>query len=335
MPLYHRTDRRSMLQTMVWTGCAICTTFSAAPAMAADYPNNPIKLIVPFAAGGSTDIVARVIAEGMRHTLGQTVIVDNRAGAGGLLGTEAIANAPGDGYTIGMATASTLTVNPLLYQRAAKVSPKLQPVANLVTMPAVLMVHPKVKANTLAELIALDKAQPGTISSGVPGHGTLGHLMLASMNQTLNSQIQVVPYRGNGPALNDTLAGTVQVLLDQLPSSLPLVQSNKLKALAVAGPERSAALPQVPTFKELGYESLNDLGISWFGLVVPSNTPAAINEKIAAAATAAVQRLDVQKQLAKLGAMPTDLGNLTFTQQVKQQLQRNKQVLDKAGIEAE
>jgi len=234
-----------------------------------------------------------------------------------------------------MATVSTLTVNPLLYQRAANLSPKLLPVVNLVTMPAVLMVHPNVSANSLAEIVALEKVKPGSISGGVPGHGTLGHLLMASMNDTLHTSIQIVPYRGNGPALNDTLAGSVQMLVDQLPSSLSLVKANKLKPLVIAAAERSPEMPQVPTFKELGYTQLNDLGISWFGLVVPSNTSKAIVDKIASAAAQAVRRPEVQQQLAKLGAAPTDLGNTTFSAQIAQQLQRNKQLLDKAGVKVE
>ncbi|WP_424953141.1 tripartite tricarboxylate transporter substrate-binding protein [Comamonas aquatica] len=327
--------RLGAVQKMLLTAGAVWAGLVANAAMAAEYPSKPIKLIVPFAAGGSTDIVARVIAEAMRHALGQPVVVDNRGGAGGLIGTEAIASAPADGYTIGMATVSTLTVNPLLYQRAANLSPKLLPVVNLVTMPAVLMVHPNVSANSLAEIVALEKVKPGSISGGVPGHGTLGHLLMASMNDTLHTSIQIVPYRGNGPALNDTLAGSVQMLVDQLPSSLSLVKANKLKPLVIAAAERSPEMPQVPTFKELGYTQLNDLGISWFGLVVPSNTPKAIVDKIASAAAQAVRRPEVQQQLAKLGAAPTDLGNTTFSAQIAQQLQRNKQLLDKAGVKVE
>lgn len=327
--------RLGAVQKMLLTAGAVWAGLVANAAMAAEYPSKPIKLIVPFAAGGSTDIVARVIAEAMRHALGQPVVVDNRGGAGGLIGTEAIASAPADGYTIGMATVSTLTVNPLLYQRAANLSPKLLPVVNLVTMPAVLMVHPNVSANSLAEIVALEKVKPGSISGGVPGHGTLGHLLMASMNDTLHTSIQIVPYRGNGPALNDTLAGSVQMLVDQLPSSLSLVKANKLKPLVIAAAERSPEMPQVPTFKELGYTQLNDLGISWFGLVVPSNTSKAIVDKIASAAAQAVRRPEVQQQLAKLGAAPSDLGNTTFSAQIAQQLQRNKQLLDKAGVKVE
>ncbi len=327
--------RLGAVQKMLLTAGAVWAGLVANAAMAAEYPSKPIKLIVPFAAGGSTDIVARVIAEAMRHALGQPVVVDNRGGAGGLIGTEAIASAPADGYTIGMATVSTLTVNPLLYQRAANLSPKLLPVVNLVTMPAVLMVHPNVSANSLAEIVALEKVKPGSISGGVPGHGALGHLLMASMNDTLHTSIQIVPYRGNGPALNDTLAGSVQMLVDQLPSSLSLVKANKLKPLVIAAAERSPEMPQVPTFKELGYTQLNDLGISWFGLVVPSNTSKAIVDKIASAAAQAVRRPEVQQQLAKLGAAPTDLGNTTFSAQIAQQLQRNKQLLDKAGVKVE
>lgn len=172
-------------------------------AQAADnYPSKPIKLIVPFAAGGSSDIVARVLAEGMRSTLGQPVIVDNKGGAGGLIGTEAVAQAAADGYTIGLATVSTMTINPFLFTRAEGLPAKLTPVANLVTIPAVYMVHPSLGVKTFDAFVAKARAEPGKISGAVPGLGTLGHLLLASFNDTLKTEIQIVPYRGAGPALN-------------------------------------------------------------------------------------------------------------------------------------
>ena len=329
--------RRLSLQAL-----ALCTLAAGAAlalphaAQAADaYPSKPIKLIVPFAAGGSTDIVARVLAEGMRQTLGQSIVVDNKAGAGGLLGTEALANATADGYTIGMATVSTMTINPLLYTRAANLGAKLTPVANLVTMPSVYMVHPSLGVNSFEAFVAKAKAQPKQISGAVPGPGTLGHLMLASFNETLKTDILVVPYRGNGPALNDALAGMVQVMPDQLPSSLPHIKSGKLIAVALASESRSPELPNVPTFKELGYNDLNQLGISWFGIVAPKNTPAAIVKRLQEAAVKAAHLPDVQKRLKTLGATPTDMDQSQFAAQITAQTQRHKVLLDKAGVKPE
>ncbi|WP_404303236.1 tripartite tricarboxylate transporter substrate binding protein BugE [Alicycliphilus denitrificans] len=299
------------------------------------YPSKPVKLVVPFAAGGSTDIVARVLAEGMRTTLGQPVVVDNKAGAGGLIGTEAVAQAAADGYTVGMATVSTMTINPLLYTRAAGLGAKLTPVANLVTMPSVYMVHPSLGVNSFDAFVAKAKAQPGKISGAVPGPGTLGHLMLASFNETLKTDILIVPYRGNGPALNDALAGMVQVMPDQLPSSMAHIKSGKLIPIALSANARSAELPNVPTFKELGYNELNQLGISWFGIVVPKNTPAAIVKQLQEAAVKAAHLPDVQKRLKTLGAAPTDMDQGQFAAQITAQTQRHKILLDKAGVKPE
>lgn len=305
-------------------------------AQAADnYPSKPIKLIVPFAAGGSTDIVARVLAEGMRTTLGQPIVVDNRGGAGGLIGTEAVAQAPADGYTVGMATVSTMTINPLLYTRGQALGSKLIPVANLVTMPSVWMAHPKMGVNNFADFLAKIKAQPKAYSAGVPGVGTLGHLMLASFNETMKTDVQIVPYRGNGPALNDALAGMVQIMTDQLPSALPQIKGGKLIPVALSATARSPELPNVPTFKELGYDDLNALGISWFGIVVPKNTPAPIVKKLQEAAVKAAHLPEVQKHLQALGAAPTDMDQSKFPAQIAADIRRNKAQLDKAGIKPE
>ena len=195
--------RRLGLQAIALATLTAAGALPAAAQTAGNYPNKPIKLIVPFAAGGSTDVVARVLAEGLRTTLGQSIVVDNRAGAGGLLGTEAVAQAPADGYTVGMATVSTMTINPLLFKRAESLGAKLTPVAQLVTMPSVYMVHPKLGVKTFEEFLAKVKAEPGKISGAVPGLGTLGHLMLASFNETLKTDILIVPYRGSGLQLVD------------------------------------------------------------------------------------------------------------------------------------
>ena len=316
--------------------CGLTLAHTASTAHAADaYPNKPVKLIVPFAAGGSTDIVARVIAEGLRSTLGQPVVVDNKAGAGGLIGTESIAQAAPDGYTIGMATVSTATINPSLYTRAAKLEGRLLPVANLVTMPSVYMVHPKMGVKDFPGFLAKLRAQPGAYSAGVPGLGTLGHLMVASFNETMKTQVQIVPYRGNGPALNDALAGMVQVMTDQLPSAMPQIKGGKLIPVALSGDSRSPDLPDVPTFKELGYAQLNELGISWFGLVVPAGTPPAIVRQLQDASVKAVRLPDVQKHLKLLGASVTEMDQSRFPAQIASELQRNKALLDKAGVKPE
>ena len=335
MPRPSTASRRLSLQALGAAALATATLALPLSAQAQSYPTKPVRLIVPFAAGGSTDIVARVIAEGLRTTLGQPIVVDNKAGAGGLIGTEAVAQAVPDGYTIGMATVSTMTINPLLYTRAEGLGAKLVPVANLVSMPSVFMVHPNLGVKNFQEFLAKAKSQPGEISGAVPGLGTLGHLMLASFNEATKAEVQIVPYRGNGPALNDALAGLVQLMPDQLPSAIPHIKGGKLLPIAVASDGRSSELPNVPTFKELGYAELNDLGISWFGIVVPKNTPAPIVKQLQAAAVKAAHLPEVQKHLQKLGAQASNLDPSRFAAQIAEQTQRHKLLLDKAGVKPE
>ncbi|MBS0468383.1 MAG: ABC transporter substrate-binding protein [Proteobacteria bacterium] len=328
--------RRLSLKAVALAALAACAAQPQAQAQGGDaYPNKPIKLVVPFAAGGSTDIVARIVAEGLRSTLGQPIVVDNKAGAGGVIGTEAVAQAAPDGYTVGMATVSTMTINPFLFTRAEGLPAKLTPVANLVNMPAVYMVHPSLGVTTFEAFVAKAKAQPGKISGAVPGLGTLGHLLLASFNETLKTDIQIVPYRGAGPALNDALAGMVQLMPDQLPSAMPHIKSGKLIPLVQASEGRSPELPNVPTFKELGYDNLNQLGISWFGLVVPKDTPAPIVKRLQEAAVKATHLPDVQKRLKTVGANATDMDQSQFPAQIAKDSARNKALLDKAGVKPE
>jgi len=333
------TDRRNAFrQSFKILAAAALTTMVGLPhaAVAADaFPKKPIKLIVPFAAGGSTDVVARVLGEGLRSVLGQPIVVDNRAGAGGMIGTEALTQAAPDGYTIGMATVSTLTINPLLFKRAEGLDGKLIPVAKLVSVPSVYTVHPSLGVKTFPDFIAKVKAEPGKVSGAVPGLGTLGHLLLASFNETLKTDIQMVPYRGNGPALNDALAGMVQFMPDQLPSVMPHIKAGKLIPLALAGNERSADLPDVPTFKELGYSDLNQLGISWFGIVAPKGTPEAIVRKLQDAAVKAAHLPEVQQRLKTLGAAPIDMDQSKFAAEVAAQTQGNKVLMDKVGVKPE
>lgn len=300
-----------------------------------DYPTKPVKLIVPFAAGGSTDLVARVIAESLRNTLGQPVVVDNRAGAGGLLGTEAVSLAAPDGYTMGMATVSTMTVNPALFPKADGINAKLLPLVNLVSMPSVYSVHPGMGVKDFAGFVAALKAKPGHYSAAVPGVGSLGQIMVESFNDTIGVKLTVVPYRGSGPALNDALAGVMQVMPDQLPSALPHIKAGKLLPVAVASTKRVPELPNVPTFKELGYPELNDLGMSWFGLVIPAKTPAAVADKLRAAAIKAVHAPDTLARLEKMGVSLVEDKPEDFPALIATQIKRNRAIVQKAGIKTE
>ena len=266
------------------------------------YPSKPITMIVPFAAGGSTDVIGRLIAEGLRQSFGQPVLVDNRGGAGGSIGTLAIARAQPDGYTIGMGTASTLAINPAAYKSLPfDVLNDLTPVGNIAAVPNIMTIHPGVAATDMAAFIALARAQPGKLSYASAGVGSVSHLLGEQFKLATGTDLLHVPYRGVGPALNDAVGGQVQVMYDNLPTSLELVRTGKLRALGVSGVKRAEALPDIPTFAELGLDDMN--WMAFFGLIAPKGTPDGI-----------VKRLNMA--LVTVLAMPAVRGKLSAQQAI-------------------
>jgi tripartite-type tricarboxylate transporter receptor subunit TctC len=270
----------------------------AQPAAAQDsYPNKPITMIVPFPPGGSTDVIGRIVAEGMRRVLGQPVVIDNRSGASGMLGTGAIVKAAPDGYTIGIGTASTLAINQaVIKSQPYDVTVDLAAIGNIADVPNIMSVNPKVPAKSVAELVALAKKEPHQLSYATPGHGTVGHVIGEQFKLSTGTDILHVPYRGMSTALNDAIGGQIQVIYDNLPTSLELVKSGKLRALAISAQKRVAALPDVPTFGELGLDEINWMG--FFGLVAPKGTPPAIIKRLNAALVQALAMPDVRDKLA-------------------------------------
>lgn len=298
------------------------------------FPTKTVTLVVPFAAGGSTDLVARVVAEGMGKALGQTVIVDNRAGAGGMLGTEAVSRAAPDGYTIGVATMSTLTVNPVFYEKSVAANRNLQPLIGLVTMPSIFTVNPGFPAKDFASFTAeVKRKPPGTYSAAVPGIGSIGHLMLEALNESLGVKITPIPYRGMGPAQTDAIAGTVPILMDQAPSVMQHVKSGKLRALAVMGEKRLPELPNLPTMKEVGLPALSEA--TWFALVVPAKTPPAVADKLRAAAKSALQAPDTTARLTQMGATASGTSGTALQEQIDTALARNRVIAQRADIKVE
>ncbi|NVO16086.1 MAG: ABC transporter substrate-binding protein [Rhodoplanes sp.] len=296
------------------------------------YPNRPVTLIVPFAPGGSTDVIARVVAEGLRQELGQPVLVDNRGGAGGTIGTAAIVKATPDGYAIGMGTASTLAINPAAYKNLGyDVLTGLLPVSNIAAVPNIMSINAAVPANDMAAFIRLARSQPGKLSYASAGIGSVSHLMGEQFKAATDADIVHVPYRGIGPALNDAVAGQVQVLFDNLPSTLPMVEAGKLRALAVSGPQRVAALPDVPTFAELGMDELN--WMAFFGLVVPDKTPAAVVERLHAATVKALRHEDVRSRLIAQQAVIVGNTPQEFGAEIKRDLDRMRRAVAAAKIE--
>src|SRR3954463_4567868 len=241
-------------------GIAIVALWVAVPAAAQTYPDRPIRLIAPFPAGGLADVLARAVGDEMSKTLGQAVIVENRVGARGKTGADAVAKAAPDGYTLLMASAGILTANPFLYaQMPFNVATAFIPVSNVADMPMLVVVNPKVEAKTLKEFVALAKANPGKINFGSPGIGTTGHLGLAMLMVAADIKITHVPYRGAAPAVTDLIAGQIDGVVDNPPTVLGHIQAGELRPLAVAAKERMALLPDVPTAAEAGGRPLRSV----------------------------------------------------------------------------
>ena len=296
------------------------------------YPSKTITMIIPFPAGGSTDVIGRLVAEGLRTVLGQPVVVDNRAGAGGSLGTAAIAKAAPDGYTIGMGTASTLAINPAAYKSLPfDVLDDLTPIGNIAAVPNIMSVHPAVPAATMAEFIALAKSQPGKLSYASPGFGSVGHLLGEQFKLATGTDILHVPYRGMGPALNDAIGGQVQVIYDNLPTSLELVKSGRLRALGLSGAKRVAALPDVPTFAELKLDDIN--WMAFFGLIAPKDTPAAIVRSLNEALVRTLAMPELRDKLAAQQAIVVGNSPEAFKAEIARELARMKRAVAAAKIE--
>ncbi len=295
------------------------------------YPSRPLTMIVPFPAGGSTDVIGRVIAEGLRATLGQAVIVENRAGAGGTLGTAAIARAAPDGYTVGIGTASTLAINPAAYRNLTfDVARDLVPIIGIAAVPNIMTINPAVPAHGMAEFIRLAGVAPGKFAYGSSGNGSVAHLMGEQFKLATGLELVHVPYRGLGPALNDAVGGQIQVLFDNLPTSLPLVTAGRLRPLAVSSPQRLAALPQVTTFKELGLDDLD--WMAFFGMVAPAGTPDAVVTRLADATRRALAMANVRRTLTEQQAIIIGDTPQEFARNIARELLRFRRAVTAAGI---
>jgi len=297
------------------------------------WPAKPIQMIVPFPPGGPTDVTARVLAEKLSAELKQAVVVNNKAGASGNVGAQAAAQSAPDGYTIFFTTGGTHGINPFLYEKPGYDPVKdFEPVAWVTNSPNILVVNPSFPAKTLAELIAMAKADPGKLSSAAPGQGSTPHMFGELLKRKVGVQIQHIPYKGSGPALNDVMAGHVQIMFDGIPSALPLVQSGRLRALAVTGLQRSPALPDVPTVAETipGFDASG-----WFAVYAPAGTPRAIVTKLNEAINRVLQMPDVRQRYAALGAEVVGGSTDKLREQVQKELAKWSELIKQTGMKAE
>jgi tripartite-type tricarboxylate transporter receptor subunit TctC len=297
---------------------------------AAPWPSKPIKLVVPYAPGGTTDVVARMVAEYLGQKLGQNIIVDNKPGKGAMVGTAIVAKSPPDGYTLLMSVISGLSISPTLYGGA-----DFDPMGDFIhvsiasTNPSVLVANTNFQPKTFKEFIDYAKANRGKVSYATSGAGSSNHLLGARLEQIIGAGLVHVPYRGAGPAMIDTIAGNVPVMFDSLPSAAPHIKAGKVNALAVSGETRSPAFPDVPTMKELGYPDL--ISYSWFGISVPAKTPQPIVDRLATEMQAVLKEPAVIKRWEEIGAEGSTMTPAEVTRFIQGEIDKWTPVVKASG----
>ena len=305
-----------------------------ASATAQDYPNRPITLVVPYAAGGGNDVMARIVAEKMSRTLGQNVVVENRAGAGGSIATRQVARAAPDGYTLVLGGTGTLAVNPSLYNNVGYDPRKdFAPVGLIGTGQLIVLVNPNVPAKTIPELIALAKKEPGKLSYASAGIGSGIHLGAVLFEQMAGITLTHVPYRGTGPALTDLIGGHVQIYFSSIPSAIGIAKEGKVRPLAVTGPTRSAVFPDLPTVAEAalpGFEA-----VLHYGIVAPAGTPKPIVDKLSAALRQAVMAPDTKERMAADGTEPLPSTPEEYAADIDKEEKKWSEIVRKSGAKAQ
>jgi tripartite-type tricarboxylate transporter receptor subunit TctC len=325
---------RRLARIGAWAGaCIAVAIFALAPsARAGTYPDRPIRLIVPFAAGGTVDIVARIVGAKLGEIIGTTVVVDNKGGAGGIIGTEMTAQAPGDGYTLLLHSAS-ITYDPSLHQKLPYDTMKdLVPVAMIGTTPNILVVNPSFPARSAADLIRTAQQKPGSITFATGGYGSSSHLAVALFSYLSNTKFNHVPYKGAGPALADVVAGHIDFTVATMPGAIGQVRAKTLRALGVSSLVRAPELPEVPTIADSGLPGYHY--VAWFGVFAPGTTPPALVAQLNDLLQQALRAPDTREKLGAQGVEPQLLSAEQFHDMVKSEIVRWHGVIEKSGITA-
>ncbi|MCS7101714.1 MAG: tripartite tricarboxylate transporter substrate binding protein [Burkholderiaceae bacterium] len=326
-----------MKRCLAWLFAACAATL--APAAAQTYPTKAVRIVVPFPPGGTTDIVARLVAAELNKLWGQPVVVENRAGAGGVIGTEAVAKSPPDGYTLLMGTVGTQAINLPLYSQGGGRLPyhplnDFAPITNVAAVPNVMVVPAALPVNTVKEFIDYARRNPGKLNMASSGNGTSIHLTGELFKSLTGTFMVHLPYRGSAPAVQDLIAGNTQVMFDNLPSALPHIRSGRLKALAVTSRTRSPALPDVPTMEEAaGLKGFD--ATAWFGLLAPAGTPADIVVKIRRDVAAALATPEMRERFSAQGALPVGDTPEQFTAFIRSEIEKWTKVVKFSGAKVD
>lgn len=324
---FTRTTRRSVLSTIALAAAAAALPLAAS---AQNYPTKPITIVVPFAAGGTTDILARLVGQYLTTELGQPVVVENKAGAGGNIGAAYAAKAPADGHTLFMGTVGTHAINASLYKKLPYDPIKdFAPLSRVAMVPNLLVAHPSQPYKTVQEMIAYAKANPGKINFGSPGNGASPHLSGELFKSMTKVDMVHVPYKGSAPAVSDLLGGQISIMFDNLPSVIPHVRSGKLRAIAISTATRSADLPDVPTIAEAGVPGYE--ATSWFGMFAPAGTPAPVLAKISTALGKVLANAEVKKKIDDQGGEPANETPAQFADFIQKETIKWGKVVKESG----